>query len=255
MRLRMNCKRITARMHTGTITIEGSSNQLLHEGGPVHHAGFLETWMDSVTFDRGEFYLVDFVGSDANGALNIAFQPSHLSMELEPGNTTVPLPACGGGSCIVDSRVVGPNFVWMRTHILSFDGYGAAFLSEISSGRSFDAAGIGYCCFSLHCLLSATYARAGCGVLCCVLLNYVGCGLDAPCRQSLGGNEPQRANCRVYARRPIEYVPNDGSLTFSNPHLKGNGSTTLDLTVTQTRQPHDKTSIGRDLIGKYTTVQ
>ena len=76
-------------------------------------------------------------------------------------------------------------------------------------------------------------------------------------RALVGTNRNELSNCRMsmYARRPIEYVPNDGSLTFSNPHLKGNGSTTLDLTVTQTRQPHDKTSIGRDSIGKYTTVQ
>ena len=52
----------------------------LLEGGPVHHAGFLEAWMDSVSFDRGQFFLVSFVGSDANGALNIAFQPHEMPL-------------------------------------------------------------------------------------------------------------------------------------------------------------------------------
>jgi hypothetical protein len=72
------------RTHTGTITIEGGWNQTLLDGGPVYHAGFLEAWMDSITFDRGEFYLVSFAGSDANGAVNVAFQPHEISMVLEP---------------------------------------------------------------------------------------------------------------------------------------------------------------------------
>ena len=67
----------------GTITIEGGTNMKLLEGGPVHHAGFLEAWMDSVSFDRGQFFLVSFVGSDANGALNIAFQPHEMVLALE----------------------------------------------------------------------------------------------------------------------------------------------------------------------------
>ena len=167
----------------GTITIEGGTNMKLLEGGPVHHAGFLEAWMDSVSFDRGQFFLVSFVGSDANGALNIAFQPHEMVLALEPGNTTVELPACGG-ACIVDSRVTAPDYVWMRTHLLSTDGFGAAFLSELSQGRSFDATG---------------------------------------------------------AVGPVEYVASDGptALTFCNPKLKG--STVLDLTVTQVRQPRDRT--------------
>lgn len=125
----------------GTITIEGAKNQQLVQGGPVYHAGMLEAWMDSNSFDRGDFFLVSFVGSDGDGGLNIAFQPHSLLTDLEPGNTTVALPACGGGSCIVDSRISAPYYVWMRTHLLSADGFGDAFLTELSAGRSFDQKG------------------------------------------------------------------------------------------------------------------
>jgi len=138
--------------------------------------------MDSNSFDRGEFYLVNFIGSDADGGANIAFQPHSQVVSLEPGNTTVVLPACGGGSCIIDSKVTAPFYVWMRTHILSGDGFGDAFLSEISTGRSFDQMGkIG----------AITYEP----------------GKDA--------NE----------------------LTFCNPNLPSNGTTVLEVTVSQLRQP------------------
>lgn len=166
----------------GTITIEGQKNQQLLQGGPVYHAGVLEAWMDSNSFDRGDFFLVSFVGSDADGGLNIAFQPHSIVTDLEPGNTTVPLPACGGGSCIIDSRITAPYYVWMRTHLLSADGYGDAFLTEIAAGRSFDQTGkIG----------PVVYKQ----------------GKDA------------------------------NGLTFCNDHFPGNGSTVLEISVLQLRQP------------------
>jgi hypothetical protein len=166
----------------GTITIEGGKNQQLLEGGPVYHAGFLEAWMDSNSFDRGEFFLVNFVGSDADGGLNIAYQPHSIVAKLEPGNTTVALPACGGGSCLVDSRITAPYYVWVRTHLLSSDGFGNAFLTEIGAGRSFDQMG------------------------------------------NIG---------------PVVYEQGKGAneLIFCNEHFPANGSTTLEISVVQLRQP------------------
>lgn len=39
-----------------------------------YHAGFLEMWLDAVTLDRGRFYLIDSLGSNADGSRNVVFK-------------------------------------------------------------------------------------------------------------------------------------------------------------------------------------
>lgn len=132
----------TARCYThGVITIEGGKNQRLHEGSPVWHVGSLEMFLDANSFSRGQFYLVDSVATDAGGGINVVYKPLSQIFSLDPGNNSIHLAPCMSGACLIHSEITAPFFINVRTHIMTPDGFGRSFLTQLSAGESFDQHG------------------------------------------------------------------------------------------------------------------